>query len=54
VVTTTTGAPIRMADQLMDRFAVSVESDLTAQFTRDTPLTRKLRTACQPDETSRR
>ena len=38
-----TGAPIRMADQLMDRFAVPAQSDLAAQFTRDVPVPRHRR-----------
>ena len=38
-----TGAPIRMSDQLMDRFAVPAQSDLAAQFTRDVPLPRHRR-----------
>jgi bifunctional DNase/RNase len=38
-----TGAPIRMADQLMDRFAVPAQSDLAAQFSRDVPVPRHRR-----------
>jgi len=38
-----TGAPIRMADQLMDRFAVPAQSDLAGQFTGDVPLPRHRR-----------
>ena len=33
-----TGAPVRVADELMDQFAVPAEGDLTGQFTRDVPL----------------
>ncbi len=35
-----TGAPIRVADPLMDRLAVPAQSDLVDQFTRDVPLPR--------------
>jgi Domain of unknown function (DUF151) len=35
-----TGAPIRVADQLMDQLAVPAEDDLAGQFTRDVPLPR--------------
>jgi len=35
-----TGAPIRMADQLMDQLAVPAQGDLVDQFTRDVPLPR--------------
>jgi hypothetical protein len=38
-----TGAPIRVADQLMDRLAVPAQSDLVDQFTRDVPLPRRHR-----------
>jgi hypothetical protein len=38
-----TGAPIRMADQLMDRLAVPAQSDLAAQFSRDVPVPRHRR-----------
>ena len=34
------GAPIRVADQLMDRLAVPAQDDLAGQFTRDVPLPR--------------
>jgi hypothetical protein len=37
------GAPIRVADQLMDRFAVPAQHDLAGQFTRDVPLPRHRR-----------
>jgi bifunctional DNase/RNase len=33
-----TGAPIRVADQLMDQLAVPAQDDLVDQFTRDVPL----------------
>jgi bifunctional DNase/RNase len=33
-----TGAPIRVADRLMDRLAVPVQGDPVAQFTRDVPV----------------
>ena len=33
-----TSAPIRISDQLMDRFTVPAQSDLPAQFTRDVPV----------------
>jgi bifunctional DNase/RNase len=32
-----TGAPVRVADQLMDRLAVPAQDDLADQFTRDVP-----------------
>ena len=35
-----TAAPIRVADQLMDQFAVPAQDDLAGQFTRDVPLPR--------------
>jgi hypothetical protein len=38
-----TGAPIRVADQLMDQLAVPAQSDLVGQFTRDVPLPRRRR-----------
>ena len=38
-----TGAPIRMADQLMDQLAVPAQGDLVDQFTRDVPLPRHRR-----------
>jgi bifunctional DNase/RNase len=38
-----TGAPIRVADQLMDQLAVPAEDDLVGQFTRDVPLPRRRR-----------
>jgi Domain of unknown function (DUF151) len=38
-----TGAPIRVADQLMDQLAVPAQSDLVDQFTRDVPLPRRHR-----------
>jgi len=38
-----TGAPIRVADQLMDQFATPAQDDLTGQFTRDVPLPRPRR-----------
>jgi bifunctional DNase/RNase len=38
-----TGAPIRVADQLMDQFAAPAQDDLTGQFTRDVPLPRPRR-----------
>ena len=38
-----TGAPIRIADQLMDRLAVPAQGDLAAQFTRDVPMPRHRR-----------
>ena len=37
------GAPIRVADQLMDRLAVPAQDDLAGQFTRDVPLPRHRR-----------
>lgn len=36
-----TGAPVRVADRLMDQLAVPAEGDLAGQFTRDVPLTRR-------------
>jgi bifunctional DNase/RNase len=38
-----TGAPIRVADRLMDQLAVPVQGDLVGQFTRDVPLPRRPR-----------
>jgi bifunctional DNase/RNase len=38
-----TGAPVRVADQLMDRLAVAAQGDLANQFTRDVPLPRRRR-----------
>jgi len=38
-----TGAPIRIADNLMDRLAVPAQSDLAAQFSRDVPVPRHRR-----------
>jgi bifunctional DNase/RNase len=38
-----TGAPIRVADQLMDQLAVPAQDDLADQFTRDVPLPRPSR-----------
>jgi hypothetical protein len=38
-----TGAPIRVADQLMDQLAVPAQSDLVGQFTKDVPLPRPRR-----------
>ena len=35
-----TGAPIQVADQVMDRLAVPAQDDLLGQFTRDVPLPR--------------
>ncbi len=35
-----TGAPIQVADQLMDQLAVPAQTDLVDQFTRDVPLPR--------------
>jgi bifunctional DNase/RNase len=35
-----TGAPIRVADRLMDQLAVPAQGDLVDQFTRDVPLPR--------------
>jgi len=35
-----TGAPIRIADNLMDRLAVPAQDDLAAQFSRDVPMPR--------------
>jgi hypothetical protein len=36
-----TGAPVRVAGQLMDQLAVPAEDDLAGQFTRDVPLPRR-------------
>jgi len=33
-----TGAPVRVAGQLMDQFAVAARDDLVGQFTRNSPL----------------
>jgi hypothetical protein len=38
-----TGAPIRVADQLMNQLAVPAQGDLVDQFTRDVPLPRRRR-----------
>ncbi len=38
-----TGAPLRVADQLMNQLAVPAEGDLAGQFTRDVPLPRRHR-----------
>jgi hypothetical protein len=38
-----TGAPVRVADQLMDQLAVPAQDDLVGQFTRDVPLPRPRR-----------
>jgi hypothetical protein len=38
-----TGAPVRLADQLMDQLAVPAQDDLVDQFTRDVPLPRRRR-----------
>ena len=38
-----TGAPVRVADQLMDQFAVPAQGDLVDQFTRDVSLPRRRR-----------
>ena len=35
---TATGAPVRVADQLMDQLAVPAQDDLVGQFTRDVPV----------------
>jgi bifunctional DNase/RNase len=35
-----TGAPVQVADQLMDQLAVPAQGDLVGQFTRDVPLPR--------------
>jgi bifunctional DNase/RNase len=40
---TATGAPIRVADQLMAQLAVPAQGDLVGQFTRDVPLPRRRR-----------
>ena len=38
-----TGAPVRVADQLMDQLAVPAEGDLVVQFTRDVLLPKRRR-----------
>jgi hypothetical protein len=38
-----TGAPVRVADQLMDQLAVPAQGDLVDQFTRDVPPPRRRR-----------
>jgi hypothetical protein len=38
-----TGAPVRVADQLMDQLAVPGQDDLVGQFTRDVPVPRRRR-----------
>jgi len=38
-----TGAPVRVADQLMDQLAVPAQDDLVDQFTRDVPLPKQRR-----------
>jgi hypothetical protein len=38
-----TGAPVRVADQLMDQLAVPAQGDLVDQFTRDVALPRRRR-----------
>ncbi|MGH3200380.1 MAG: hypothetical protein ACRDOH_01070 [Streptosporangiaceae bacterium] len=38
-----TGAPVRVASQLMDQLAVPAQDDLAGQFTRDVPLPRRRR-----------
>ena len=38
-----TGAPVRVADQLMDRLAVPAQNDLADQFTRDVPVPHRRR-----------
>jgi hypothetical protein len=38
-----TGAPVRVADQLMNQLAVPAQGDLVNQFTRDVPLHRRRR-----------
>ena len=38
-----TGAPIQVADQVMDQLAVPAQDDLLGQFTRDVPLPRPKR-----------
>jgi bifunctional DNase/RNase len=38
-----TGAPVRVADQLMNRLAVPAQGDLVGQFTRDVPLPKRRR-----------
>ena len=38
-----TGAPVRVADQLMDQLAVPAQDDLVDQFTRDVPPPRRRR-----------
>ena len=42
-MTAATGAPVRVADQLMDQLAVPAQDDLAGQFTRDVPLPRRRR-----------
>ena len=38
-----TGAPVRVAGQLMDQLAVPAQGDLAGQFTRDVPLPQRRR-----------
>jgi bifunctional DNase/RNase len=38
-----TGAPVRVADQLMDQLAVPAQDDLIGQFTNDVPVPRRRR-----------
>jgi hypothetical protein len=38
-----TGAPGRVADQLIDQLAVPAQGELAGQFTRDVPLPRRRR-----------
>ena len=38
-----TGAPVRVADQLMDQIAVPTQGDLVGQFTKNVPLPRRRR-----------
>jgi hypothetical protein len=38
-----TGAPVRVADELMDQLAVPAQADLVDQFTRGVPLPRRRR-----------
>jgi bifunctional DNase/RNase len=40
-----TGAPIRVAGQVMDQLAVPAQDDLLGQFTRDVPVPRPKRHA---------
>jgi hypothetical protein len=42
-MTAATGAPVRVADQLMDQLAVPAQDDLVGQFTRDVPVARPRR-----------